>query len=102
MFKDIDGVRITFEHYRVPLKGMPPCRWSRKNKWSDKGLNDNHIEPEPHGGRTLCIIWVQGDKPEDDQMFAGEAICGKKETYSYKIGRDIAFGRAVKKLEGEK
>lgn len=48
------------------------------------------------GGRTICFL---KEVKEFGSYFRGVAECSKKDTYNRSIGREMAFGRALKKLE---
>jgi hypothetical protein len=47
----------------------------------------------PVGGSVICIIDVDGID------YVGISWCSLSDTFNYKIGRSIAYGRALKKLE---
>ena len=49
------------------------------------------------GGRTICIFQYFVSK--FIMTFEAVAECSKKDTYSRSIGREMAFGRAVKMFE---
>lgn len=50
--------------------------------------------PNTHGGLTACMIY-----DGDDMVAHAEAECSIKDAFCYHIGREIAKGRALKKLE---
>lgn len=93
MFKNIN---VKFAHYRVPMKGMEMERWSRKRGWFNLGLNDNGVKPEPKGGKTICNIVLENEG--QSIVFTAQSVCSMNDTFNYKIGRDIAYGRAQKSL----
>lgn len=55
-----------------------------KSKW----------EPHTKGGLTVCSIW-DGDS---SLLGRGFAVCSKRDAFCYRIGREIARGRALKAL----
>ena len=52
--------------------------------------------PDAHGGGTLCEIFLG-----DALVAAGESYCSERDNFCRKIGRDIAFGRAVAEMTGK-
>lgn len=53
------------------------------------------------GGRTICFLKEveEYDKDAFILLMEGVAECSKKDMYNRAIGREMAFGRALKKLE---
>ena len=74
--------KIIFEHWRYDEHGCQR-RYRR---------NFHPFKPQTKGGRTYCKILLS------DEQFVGWAFCSDKDNYNYKLGRDIAFGRAKKSL----
>ena len=70
-----DGAKVKFHHDRVYRPGM------------------EFFDALPRGGQTECIIILP-----DGTEIKGKARCSKKDNYCKRIGRDIAFGRALKAL----
>jgi len=68
---DFDALIYGLQHYN-----------RRKTKW----------QPSTKGGKTECHLVL-----EDDSEIVGIAECSLQDNFNYKIGRQIAFGRAVKK-----
>ena len=87
-----EETRIWIKHYRYVLN-------------LDKSYNDilkllpakkiKELELQPHlrGGKTEAIVILP-----DGNKVKGEAICSMKDSFNRKIGRDVAVGRALKKL----
>ena len=79
--------KVYYKHYRYPADwsyeklGMQPYS-RRKTKW----------QPTCKGGRTICYLVLS-----NDNMVCGYADCSEKDNFSYKIGRQIAYGRAMKR-----
>lgn len=69
-----DGAKVKFHHDRI---------------YDDVVM----FNVEPRGGQTECIIILP-----DGTEIKGKARCSKKDNYCKRIGRDIAFGRALKAL----
>lgn len=85
----MDEPAIVFKHYRYPLsKGTWPQNklFHYRRGWSD-------WEPTPRGGMTECYV-----KRGDEVVATGVAVCSKKDAFSYRIGRAISRGRALKSL----
>lgn len=93
-------MKIYYEHFRVMVwqkpsankrKGRPYLsmleRFRRgRTKWL----------PYERGGHTVCTI---RDDEDNKILGVGAATCSMSDNFNYKIGRDIARGRAEKKLE---
>lgn len=89
-----DGAKVRFHHGRrvegkhgtfYRHKGQDP----QLNSWLEAGL-----QPAPRGGTTACEITMP-----DGHTTWGVAECSERDNYCKKIGRDIALGRALKKLQ---
>lgn len=52
--------------------------------------------PFERGGYTLCFIYDGGGK----LVAVGRAECSKLDPFSYRLGREISLGRALKVLRG--
>lgn len=88
-----DGKRIYVAHFRrfkTPegkiLKGL-------MSKW-EALEEDPNLVPLPTGGGTFAVIYDEWH----NELSRAEATCSKKDHYNKKIGRNIAIGRAMKKL----
>ena len=82
----LNGYQMRFEHYRYPRGGdMTMTRYHRgRSLWP----------PAERGGHTMCYI-------EDEAgtlLGLGVARCSMKDAFCYRIGREIARGRALKVL----
>jgi len=56
---------------------------------------NGRFKPDEHGGMTHCAIIGR-----DGVILAeGRAVCSQRDAFNYRIGRDIARGRALKALE---
>lgn len=57
-------------------------------------IKANHLNFDPRGGSTAAYIY---DK--DGKLLAeGFSFCSDEDNFNYKLGRDIAIGRALKEL----
>ena len=78
--------RVYFEHWRY-VDGATdkyPLRYTKgETEWM----------PACRGGKTVAHVVA-----EDGTEVIGEALCSLKDNFVYQIGRDIALGRALKKL----
>ena len=74
--------KIKFEHYRCDEYGELRRYYRNvKNNWV----------PAPRGGLTICTI-TDGNGRE----FHGTSSCSRLDSFSYKMGRRVALGRAQK------
>jgi hypothetical protein len=83
------GARVSYRHYRyIPVKdGRLLIRYMR---------NDLHpSDVLPRGGKTECTVMVGGE------YYRGEANCSMSDTFSYKVGRDLALYRALESFYNE-
>lgn len=76
---------VKYAHYRR-IQGRPYA-FLRRHQWKQEGW-----QPDPRGGITTATVTL-----EDGQTFTASAICSDKDNYPKSIGRQIAFGRALKK-----
>ena len=94
--------RIIVEHYRAFLgykqgmRGPTPSWWTGRYK-RGIGFEAFHwkLKPSARGGMTIVYIC---DKPGSEPLAKGVAICSWSDNYCYKIGYQIALGRAIKQL----
>ena len=94
---ELPGLKIEFAHYRVPktkgaLKGEPPL-FSLYRYYRD---NDK-MTPNEKGGQTVCYI-INAD---NEIIAHGTATCSMSDNFCYRIGREIAYGRACKAMTEE-
>jgi hypothetical protein len=90
--------RVVFQHYRVPDDMVMP----RIKGWPDpKGEPSERIlfhyrkgvdrwTPSLFGGKTVCMI-----ETTDGWFKTAEAMCSLSDPFSYKVGREIAYTRAL-------
>lgn len=78
-----DKARVKISHYRKTPKGeLLPSYF----------IKQIGLEVQPQGGMTLATIEYEG------LIYIGAAECNEKDNFSKTIGRNIAQGRALKKL----
>lgn len=77
-----DGMRVWYHHKRTV-----------------RARKDAIMRIDPRGGETVALLYRQEQDPQTDAAVAtGTAVCSVNDNYNKRIGRDIALGRAVKKL----
>ena len=93
---------IQFEYYRIPedlylqlSKGRP--RWINLHRYfrGDGFAVNKSYAPLSKGGATSCTITAL----DNTQKWSATAYCSYSDNFCYKIGREIALGRAKKQLE---
>ena len=112
METDKSDYQVRFRYFRVPQKKkIPLCPHKGKPHTLDvfpyergKGFDAavetvievpiHLIEPASKGGAVLCQI-----KKNGKVITEAEAWCSFSDNFCYKIGREIALGRAKKQLE---
>lgn len=110
--------KISIQYFRIPeidqelyswhfdinlhtAKGAPPdkalCLYNRHDKgfsinsyWGKLLIAEN-IRPYARGGKT--IVTITDDNGE--KICEGIAVCSMRDNFSYKLGAEIAFGRAI-------
>lgn len=83
--QNIGAVKVT--HYRVALEtGEVGTR---------QLLKKNNLTPSPRGG----VTWVDLYDKHGRFIAEGRADCSEHDNYSRKLGRQIALGRALKKVQ---
>lgn len=95
-------MKILIRYERIPhlssLK-FPDCgkpakaylfTYSRKRRLFEDYPNHN-IKPYPKGGKTTVIL----SDEEENVSVSGTAICSMSDTFSYKIGKELALLRAT-------
>lgn len=117
-----DGCKVRYQHERVPRllynihlhktgsrpKGPPrelylfpySPRYGFFNINVDEDTLTNLLykEPSHYGGRTVAIVYDRND----EVVATGVATCSLSDRFSYKIGRQVALGRALAKLNGRR
>lgn len=76
-------IKVYVSHYRYDGEGE--LRRYLRSK-------PNDFEPSPFGGETVVEIVDQ----RTGVSATGIAFCSTKDQFNYKMGRKIAFGRAMK------
>lgn len=94
-------MKIHVSHYRVPNLGWLPesgkphytllYQYSR-NLGQLEGEFYN-VQPSPCGGKTVVVIEKSGKE------YVGEATCSFSDSFCYRIGQEIATGRAKAEME---
>lgn len=91
-------MKATFEHYRVVSREGLPTKGATftAHRYSKKVVHPPWDEQVPYtkGGLTVCTLYVDGKA-----IATGTAICSMSDNFSYKIGRRISRGRALKQAE---
>lgn len=87
--------RIDKENQPKKMVSKPPdgllCRYSKSNiVW---------FCPTTKGGKTEVTIQVFDEHNDPVIKFVGVANCSLKDNFCYKLGREVATGRAKKQLE---
>jgi len=102
---EVNGYEVRFKHYRYnqaldgviafAKHGMLPMQTVN---YFVKTTDARRPQPFPslHGGKTECYII---DPVTGGVIADGIALCSWRDNFCRKIGRDISFGRAVKRLE---
>lgn len=114
-----DGCKVRYQHERIPRlvedmcrvmgtrrKGPPresylfpySPRYGFFNVDADTLISPRSKEPSHHGGRTVAIVYDRND----EVIATGVATCSMSDRFNYKIGRQIALGRALSKLTGRR
>lgn len=94
--------KVTVRHWRIPEAffytdtDQPNImvRWYRKDK--DKR---NWQVAHEKGGKTEVAIDVFDEHGDPLARFVGVALCSMKDNFCYKLGREIAMGRAFKQFD---
>lgn len=83
-----EGYKVFVTHFR---------RWEGERAYMTKfdGLSEGLKKILPTGGATEAVIM----DPEGNLVASAYAACSKRDHFSKRIGRDIAVGRAIKRLE---
>lgn len=118
-----NNLKPVFAHWRViysdisnngiPQDGPPPqnllVRYSRRdgfvfsswgNEKVDRAVSRErgkvNIRPHHNGGATLCQLY---DEETGELVSRGQSVCSLSDPFNYKLGRQIALGRALANLE---
>jgi hypothetical protein len=87
-----DAVVCFFHGRRMP-GGVGIWYRSKGTRGDLKSWKEEPVKPLARGGRTECCVTLA-----DGTEVWGVAECSQQDNYSKKIGRDIALGRALKRL----
>lgn len=75
-------------------------RMDEQNELRQYGRSNNaYFYPTTKGGKTEVTIQVFDEHDDPVIKFVGVANCSMKDNFCYKLGREIALGRATKQLE---
>ena len=83
-------MKIRYKHYRIDKKTGTLKPYTRPHRQADGTRVERPFEPAERGGVTECEISI------DCYTVVTKAVCSLKDAFNYKIGRDIARGRALK------
>jgi len=88
--------------YELPDKGKPEVYhlslYERGNGFIDENATTSRtVPPTSKGGHVTCRILDNNG----DLIAYGNANCSYADNFCYRIGREIALGRAKKQLERE-
>ena len=104
-------MKIVYQHYRFS-KYPQPCddefvgrhgaayRYQRGHEVCDQVPNGpvkvrkTRWQPLPRGGYTLCMVYDDNR----ELVATGVAECSPKDSFCYKVGREIAHGRMLQQL----
>ena len=110
--------RIIYRHYRLPAwlnltRATPKVIIANSERWTNRGwmfMNaatkavafsrpypGSSSAPAGKGGYTECVVLDEGGA----EVAVGVAVCSLKDSFEYKVGRDLALGRAMEKLYGD-
>lgn len=92
--------KITYKHYRIPkfvtelLQGEVPLREVALGDVVAYSVryrrNTKDFVPSGNGGYTTCTI------SDGEFSVTGIATCSPGDAFSYKVGREVAYERALK------
>lgn len=92
MSEEAEKYKFEYRHYRPrvnPLLVLSEylCRRYMRGvtKW----------KPSEWGGATMCLVYDDGEEP----IAMGMAFCCMRDNFSYRLGREIAKGRAFAALK---
>jgi hypothetical protein len=97
-----DEYRFVYQHFRFPASQCDDIVTDALWVWGrhGRGLHFRRGEhsgwtPSPRGGYTICRIYTN----DNELLAAGLAECSPRDSFCYKLGRDISRGRALKALK---
>lgn len=92
-------MKVTYRHYRFPKFPSTHLYYEvtiverRHGSAFRYYRNVSRWKPTETGGYTQCVLELP-----DGTQFEGWSDCSKRDGFCYKLGREIAFGRAFKLL----
>lgn len=75
-------------------KGQPPDQYLRPHR---RGSKDMIVYAK--GGKTEVVITLFDEDGDPVKKFTAVSYCSLQDNFCYKIGREIALGRARKQME---
>lgn len=84
-----EGYTVKYRHRRMTARGDMYSLGSY-----ERGLGE-FLSVSPKGGETEAKVYG----PDDAVVAIGVATCHERDNFNRRIGRDIALGRALKRLE---
>ena len=85
--------RFEYRHFRPAKEPVVRLRVMECRRYM-RGVSD--WEPHECGGVTICHAYN-----EKEFLAMGLAFCSMKDNFSYRLGREIAKGRALASIRGE-
>lgn len=79
-------MRVSYKHFRYDKKGL--CR-----PYHRSGEDKTVWTPKTKGGMTICTL-----TNENGLWVEGVAVCSLDDSFNYQRGREIAYGRARRKM----
>ena len=89
-------MRVTYKHYRVDRETGDLLHYQRPHTKTNGVRVKPKFKPAERGGLTTCTL-IDGETAT-----VGHATCSEKDAFCYRIGREIAYGRALKRLEEQR
>jgi len=96
--------KTTIRHYRIMdatawiklegMKGRPPEKYLKLYERGSKSMIVSS-----RGGRTDATIMLFDEEDTIVKKFTASSYCSLSDNFCYKIGREIAMGRARKQME---
>jgi hypothetical protein len=88
--------KVFVKHFRYTDNGDGSLSMYRHRRGKHEYV---YFYPETKGGKTEVTIQVFDEHNDPVIKFVGVANCSLKDNFCYKLGREIAFGRALKQLD---
>jgi len=90
-----DEYRFEYRHYRPPRGLGAYCKEVKCIRYM-RGVST--WQPSERGGVTACFVYSED---VEEPVAMGLAFCSIKDNFSYRLGRQIAIGRAFAGIRGE-